>query len=360
MTRSHPTRGRVDRISVRLEAVVMDLLVPRRVRPGDTVAVVSPSAPAVGLWPHRVERGVAYLESLGLNVRLMPNASGVDGWVSGSPQARADDLHAAFADPDVSVVLASIGGNHSNQLLPYLDYELIRANPKIFQGFSDMTVLHWALVRHAGLRTFYGPALVSELAENPAVPPHTDRYLREAWFGEQAIRLEPAEDWTDEFLDWDRKLDLTRARELRPSEGWVTVREGRAEGALVGGCLESICWHLKGSGEWLDLDGAVLFLESSEEAPAPAEVEAYLTDLDHLGVLDAIVALVWARPYGYDDEARKVLWEVLRKATERAGLPVLGNVECGHTDPMLTLPLGARALVDAGEKRFELLEPAAV
>src|SRR5947209_3606151 len=105
----------------RLESLTVDLIKPPRARPGDTVAVISPSWPAVASWPHRVARGRAYLESLGLRVRIMPNAGGREGWVSGSPQARAADLHQAFADPDVAVVLCAIGGNHSNQMLPYLD-----------------------------------------------------------------------------------------------------------------------------------------------------------------------------------------------------------------------------------------------
>ena len=140
------------------------------------MAVVSPSFGAAGAWPHRTERGTAYLGSLGLKVRLMPNAALNEGWASASPEARTADLHAAFADDEVAVVLASIGGNHSNQLLPLLDFELIREHPKVFQGYSDMTVLHWAIAKHAGLVTFYGPALVSgsassrRFSQRPAAP----------------------------------------------------------------------------------------------------------------------------------------------------------------------------------------------
>lgn len=334
-------------------------MLPPRVRAGDTVAIVSPSAPAVGRWPHRVERGTRYLESLGLNVRSMPNAAGSRGWVSGTPQERAADLHEAFADPEVAVVLASIGGNHSNELLPLLDWELVRANPKIFQGYSDNTVLHWAFLAHAGLTTFYGPALVSELGEFPGVLPHTDRFLRAAWFGGEPLRFEPAGVWTDELLDWDLRLDLTRPRELRPSQGWVTVREGAGEGPLLGGCLETIVWHLKGSRTWPgSFAGHILFLETSEEAPSPAHVQAYLTDLRQLGVFDDLAGLVYARPYGYRDDDLPALWDVLAAATEFRGLPVLANVECGHTAPMLTLPLGVRARLDAGARTFVTVEAA--
>jgi len=329
---------------------------PPRVKPGDTVAVVSPSAGAVGRWPHRVERGTRYLESLGLNVRVMPNAARIDGWVSAPPEVRVDDLHQAFSDDDVTVVLAGIGGNHSNQLVPLLDYDLIRAHPKIFQGFSDITMLHWALAKHAGLSTFYGPALVPELGEFPEVLPHTDRYLRAAWFGDEAIVYEPAETWTDELLDWNAKLDLTRPRELRKSDGWVTIRSGVASGPLLGGCLETICWHLKGSTSWLDPTGAILFLEMSEEAPSPAHVDGYLIDLEQLGVFAAAAALVFALPYGYTPESTKMLWDVVARRTEASGLPVLANVETGHADPMVTLPLGAVAELDAGAKRFRLVD----
>ncbi len=302
-------------------------------------------------------RGRAYLESLGLHVKLMPNAAESAGWVSASAEARADDLHAAFSDDEVSVVLCAIGGNHSNQLLPLLDFELIGANPKLFQGSSDATVLHWALLGRAGLRTFYGPALIPELAEYPAVLPLTDASLRAAWFGAEPLRFEPASSWTDERLDWSRQLDLTRARELRPSEGWLTLREGIAEGQLLGGCLETIAWHLKGSTFWLDLRGAILLLETSEEAPSPAHVDAYLTDLAQLGVLDSIAGLVVARPYGYDADRTESLWRVVG---DHARCPTFANVDCGHTDPMLTLPLGAAVRLDAGARTLETLEPVTV
>ncbi len=335
-----------------------DLEAPPRVRAGDTVAIISPSAPAVAWWPHRVARGRAYLESLGLQVRLMPNAGGKAGWVSASPQARAADIHAAFLDDRVRVVLASIGGNHANQILPHLDFDLLAAHPKILQGYSDVTVLLWAIAQRSGLRTFHGPSLALELAEFPAVLPDTDRFLRAAWFEAAPIRFEPAAEWTDEFLDFVTQADLTRARARRPSSGWITLRSGAAEGPLIGGCLETICWHLKGSAFWPDLRGAILFLETSEEAPSPAHVDAYLTDLEHLGVFDAVAGLVVGRPTRYTDEQTTALWDVVADRTASAGIPVLGNVDLGHTDPMLTLPIGARARLDAGGRDFRLLEPA--
>jgi muramoyltetrapeptide carboxypeptidase len=205
-------------------------IVPPRVRPGDTVAVPAPSSTAPACWPHRVQRGAASLAFLGLQLRLLPNATAQTGWTAGPPQARADHLHAAVADDAVTVVLAAIGGNHANQLLPHPDWELIRAHPKVFQGFSDTTVLHWAFAKHAGLRTFYGPALVTGLAEYPEVLPDTDASLRAAWFSGQPLQFRPAEAWTDEFLDGAVKADLERPRRLRPSTGGGRCAAGGPRG----------------------------------------------------------------------------------------------------------------------------------
>jgi len=320
------------------------------------VAIVSPSFGAAGAWPHRAERGIAYLESLGLKVRVMPNAARNDDWTSAPPAERVSDLHAAFADDDVAVVLTTIAGNHSNQLLPLLDFELIREHPKIFQGYSDMTVLHWAIAKHAGVGTFYGPALVPELGEFPTILPDTERYLRAAWFGGEPFAYEPPDSWTDEFLDWDTRADLERPRVLQASDGWVTIRGGTARGPLHGGCLETICWHVKGSGAWLDPDGVILLLEMSEEAPPPPHVDSYLTDLEQLGVFDAAAALIVARPYGYTADQTERLWDVVARRTEASGVPVLANVEAGHADPMMTIPLGVRAELDGASKTFRLLE----
>lgn len=336
------------------------VLRPAALRAGDTVAIVSPSAPAAAWWPHRLARASAYLKSLGLRVRVMPNATGDSGWVSGSPQERVADLHEAFADPAVRAVLATIGGNHCNQLLPYLDFDLVRANPKIFQGYSDVTVLHWAFLKASGLGTFYGPSLMLELAEFPRTLRYTDDGLRAAWFAAQPLCFTAPSEWTDEFLDYANHEDESRPRQMRPGDGWRALRPGVAEGPLLGGCLQTICSQLKGSAYWLDLEGAILMLEASDDAGSPAHVDAHLTDLEQLGVFDQVAGLVFGRPIRYDDEEIEALWRVVLERTAVAGIPVLGNVDVGHADPMLTVPLGVQARIDVGAGVFETLESAAI
>jgi muramoyltetrapeptide carboxypeptidase len=287
---------------------------------------------------------------------MMPNAGKPGRWVAGSVAERVDDLHSAFADPDIKAIVCATGGNHSNELVSHLDYEMIARNPKVFQGYSDMTVLHWALLRHARLVTFYGPALVLEMAEYPNVFDLTDTSLRAAWFDDAPLRFDPSQEWTEEFLEWDDKADLERAREMRPNRGWRWLHPGAATGPLIGGCLETIMWHLKGSAEWLDLTGAILFLETSEEAPSPAHVDAYLTDLANLGVWDQITGLILGRPRDYTSEDAELLWEVVADHLTDRAIPVLANIDCGHTDPMLTLPLGVTARLDSHQDTFATTE----
>jgi muramoyltetrapeptide carboxypeptidase LdcA involved in peptidoglycan recycling len=216
-----------------------------------------------------------------------------------------------------------------------------------------MSVLHWALLRRSGLATFYGPALVPEMGEVPAPLPYTDRWLRAAWFRTEPLRYEPAAEWTEEFLDWDLKAD-TRPRAMQPSAGWRTIRSGVAEGPVVGGCLETVCWHVFGSQDWFVPEGAIVLLETSEEAPSPAHVDGYLTDLELAGVFDAASGLLFGRPMGYTADDVELLWEVVEKRTAASGIPVLAGIDCGHTDPMMTIPLAVPARLDAGGQAFEV------
>lgn len=214
---------------------------PQALEKGDTIGVVSPSWCGPALFPHRVERGRAFLESLGYRVVLAEHAVGRRGWVSGTPEERAADIHRMFADPDVKAIVAAIGGDHSCQVLPHLDFGLIAANPKVFVGFSDVTVLNLAIHARTGLVTFSGPALMTEFAEYPEPFAYSVEHFLKAVAGTGPIgEIAPASVWTDERLDWGTKADLTRARTLKTSPGWAWLRPGRGEGPLVGGCLESM------------------------------------------------------------------------------------------------------------------------
>lgn len=342
----------------RMETRVENSVKPPALRPGDTIAVIAPSWCGPGTFPHRVERGVAALTDLGYHVAIAPHAFEQHGWVSGTPEERAADVHAAFGDPNVRMIIAAIGGDHCCHLLPVLDWELIRNHPKVFMGFSDITVLNVAIHARTGLLTFNGPALMTDFGEYPAPFAYTvDSFLRTIGVAAPVGSIEPAPAWTEEFLDWAVQADLQRPRAMRRSGGWTWLKGGRAEGRLVGGCLESL-EHLRGTPYWPDLAGAILFLETSEAVPPPDRVDAVLQDYENMGVFGQIHGLLVGRPYRYTEAQKQALHAVLLERTRRYAFPIVADMDFGHTAPQITLPVGCRASIDRSERRFALLEAA--
>jgi muramoyltetrapeptide carboxypeptidase LdcA involved in peptidoglycan recycling len=312
------------------------------------------------MFPHRVERGVQHLHSLGFEVRMGPHALNQRGLVSESPENRADDIHIMFSDPEVTAIVAAIGGDHSCHLLPLLDFDLIRQNPKIFMGFSDITVLNVAIWKRTGLVTFNGPALLTDFAEYPRMFDYTERYLQKALCEPRPIGVvEPSTWWTEEFLDWEKKQDLARPRARHCSAGWRWLKGGAAEGVLIGGCLESL-EHLRGTGFWPDWQDAIMFFETSEEAPPPERVDSLIMDYDNMGVLERLKGMIVGRPMRYSEEEKQQLREVVLERTSRYAFPIVTDMDFGHTAPQFTLPIGCRARIDVKRQRFEIVDAAVV
>jgi muramoyltetrapeptide carboxypeptidase len=331
---------------------------PRVLQPGDTIGIVSPSWFGGETYVPRAMRGIATLESLGYNVKVAPHAFNNRGSVSDTAVNRAADLHAMFADPGVSAIICTIGGNHSCHLLPLIDWNLIARNPKIFMGSSDITVLNNAIWSRTGLATFNGPSLMTDWAEYPSMPALSrDSALAVLTCPEPPGALPVASEWTDEFLDWETGEDLTRRRVHRPASGPRWIRPGDATGTLVGGCLESL-QHLRGTPWWPDMTGAILFIETSEDCAGPEAVDAMLMDYQNMGVFDAIAGLLVARPYGMDDETAEEFWRVIDARTARFSFPVVGDLDFGHTSPQMTVPVGVPARIDGSRRSVELIDAA--
>ena len=338
----------------------MALLKPPHLAPGDTIGIVSPSWGGAGAFPHRAEQGARQLRALGFNVKFAPHAFGRRGHVSDTPANRAADLHELFGDPQVSAVLAAIGGDHSCQLLPLLDFELLRANPKVFMGYSDISVLNLAIHQRTGLVTFNGPALLTDFGEHPAMLDYTRAHFLAAVGaacppGPQA----PAAEWTEELLSWAEKKDLTRPRALQPSPGWTWLKPGAqpAQGPLLGGCIESL-QHLRGTPYWPDWTGAIFFWETSEDKPSPETIDGILMDYENMGVLDQIAGMLVGRPMGYTAKEKERLNLYLLERTSAYHFPIVTGMDFGHTAPQLTLPLGCAARIDTQRQEFAILEAA--
>jgi muramoyltetrapeptide carboxypeptidase len=332
----------------------------RALRPGDTIGIVAPSGWGPAAYPHRVERGKLFLESLGYRVMLGENVYGRRGDASGTAEERLADIHGFFADDRVRAIVAAIGGDHACHLLPGLDFDLIGRNPKVFMGYSDVTVLNLVIYTMTGLVTFNGPALMTDLAEYPAPLEYTTKNMLHALTSATPIGwIEPAREWTEEFLDWGLQADLRRPRRLEPATGWTWLKEGRAEGRLLGCCFESM-QHLRGTRYWPDLTGAVLFIETSELVPSPSWVDVVLQDYENMGVFHQLQGLLVGRPYGYANTQKAELRAVILERTRDYSFPIVTDLDFGHTAPQCTLPIGCRAAIDSHTRRLEVLESAVV
>ncbi|MFO1328346.1 MAG: LD-carboxypeptidase [Rubrivivax sp.] len=314
------------------------LLRPPRLRPGDTVGLFGSGTRLAEDW---IAQAVANVESIGLRPKLGRHVRAAHGHYSGTVAQRVDDLHQLWADPEVRALWSIRGGAGTAQLLPHLDYAAMRRTPKAVIGYSDATALHLALLRHAGLVCFHGPAGVSTFT------PFSVDQIR-------AVLMDPQPRLTLE------RAPSHRLREAdEPQFRARTVRGGGAEGPLLGGNL-SVLSALVGTPWGPRTDGALLLLEDIGELPY--RVDRMLTQLELAGLLRASAGLVGgvfenceAPP---DASPRMPLADVIDARFGSAGVPAVYGLSFGHVRDQLTLPLGVRARLDADALTLTLLEPA--
>jgi muramoyltetrapeptide carboxypeptidase LdcA involved in peptidoglycan recycling len=340
----------------------MSLIRPPVLKPGDTIAVISLSAGLSAAFPHRHEAGKRQLaETFGVRVVETPNALRNNEWLHDNPEARADDLHWALTNDDVAGIVSTIGGDESIRTVPYLDLDVIRTHPKVFLGFSDSTVQH-LVNRTAGVVSFHGPSLLAGFAENCGIHPFVEAAVRQAMFTAEPFELTAATEWTDEFLDWGNPAYQSRRRRWWPNPGWAWLQgDEPVTGELIGGNIETL-EMAKGTSIWPPdhaWDGAILLLETSEEAPQPQTVKHWLRNYLATGVLARIGALLLARPMGYTQQAMFELWDTVQAVLVEAGradLPLVANVDYGHTSPAGVLPLGCNARIDPVNRTINVVD----
>jgi muramoyltetrapeptide carboxypeptidase LdcA involved in peptidoglycan recycling len=344
------------------------LIKPERLQEGDIVATVSLSWGGPGAFPHRYEAGKQQLQDeFGLTVVEMDHTLRDPDWLWQNPQARADDLMQAFAEPSIKAIISTIGGDDSIRLLPLLDLETIRANPKIFMGFSDTTISHLACFR-AGLVSFYGPSIMAGFGENGGMFPYMVDSVRRTLFASDPVGevVPSTSGWTAEFLDWAEPNNQPILRKRNPSEEWRLLQgRGTRRGHLLGGCFEVFDW-LRGTEFWPDLDiwqGTILFLETSEEAPPPSTLQYGLRTFGALGILERLSGILFGRPGGdvpleAFDEYEEMILKVVAREEGLTDLPILTRMDFGHTDPMFVLPYGVQAEIDCDAQSFAIVESA--
>lgn len=342
-----------------------ELKKPPKLEVGDTVATVSLSWGGAGKYPWRYEAGVRQLQDLAaLNVVPAPNSMRDEAWLSNNPEARADDLMWAFENKNVKAILSNIGGDDSIRLMPYIDTDTIAANPKIFMGYSDSTVTHFACLK-AGLSSFYGPAIMAGFAENQGMYEYT-----KTAFKNMLMEIDPAGAWTEsgapwcyKQLQWSDPDNQEKEREKYEKTAHKFLQgEGVVEGRLIGGCLE-VLEFLKGTAYWpskKDWKDTILFIETSEEAPSPEFLKRCLRNYAAQGILDQVKAIFCGRPGGVDFATFKdyedVIIQVVSKECGRTKMPIVTQMEFGHTDPMMILPYGRLVEINADEKEVSFKE----
>jgi muramoyltetrapeptide carboxypeptidase LdcA involved in peptidoglycan recycling len=342
----------------------MDFIKPKRLQAGDTVAAITLSSGLTNIYPHVYETAKRNLEQLfGLKVITTPHALKDPDWIYNNPKARAEDLHWALENPEVKGIITMIGGYESVRILPFVNHDLIRKHPKVFIGFSDTTIQHVAFL-NAGVTSFHGPSMLGGIAYIKAYPYMLESFQKVLFEG-QTGPLQAAPQWSETFLDWETPDYAAKAHEapgLQRGEGWLWLQgEKRVEGHLIGGCIE-VLEMLKGTVWWPKpelFQNAVLYLETSEEVPALSMVECWLRNYGSQGILNAISALFFARPCSYIAEMKGQLQQSILKVLKEVGredLPVVANMDIGHTTPMMTLPNGCKVAVDVEKKTIELLE----
>lgn len=315
----------------------LPLVKPRALKEGDTVGLVTPSSYIFNLWS--IENAVTRLEALGLKTKISKNARGRHGYMGGSVKDRVDDLHAMFADPSIAAVFCLEGGYGTERLLDSLDYGLIRKNPKILTGYSDITGLHLAISKKAGLVTFHGPVAMSSL------PPWTLEYFKKALFSPEPIGLlgNPPE-----------------ADPLSPVFPFHTVTAGRARGPIAGGNLTLISTTM-GTPYEIDARDKILFLEDTGEAPY--RIDRMLTQMKLAGKFAECAGVVWGTctectPARSSFEINLSMSELVEEILGDIGKPVLAGLVFGHTKEKVTLPIGVEAELDAGAKTVSVVEAA--
>lgn len=311
------------------------MLKPKKLSQGDTIGIVAPASPSDK--PYELERAKAFIEGLGYRVVIAPHVDLRKGFVAASEEERAADINAMFADPAIDAVCCARGGYGSAQIIRHLDFDLIRRNPKIFTGFSDITSLHLAINALAGLVTFHGPGM------SRFNPEDLTEYTKTQFF---------------KALTTDVPLgDIP----LHDPKKWLyTVCGGAAEGELIGGNMTLLCASL-GTPFQPDVRGKILFLEDVDTEPWI--MDNNMSHLRNAGLLDAAAAVVvgeckGCEPFDYKPGflSDVSVEEVFDYYLKPLGKPALYGLPLGHTDDMATLPLGVRVGLDASAKTLTVLE----
>lgn len=341
------------------------MIKPERLHIGDTIAIISPSWGCAGtprvLWKYHL--GCQRLKESGLNVVASPNALRGTAFLKDNPQARAEDLIWAFENKEIKAVLAAIGGNDASNLLPYLSAETIKDNPKIFCGYSDVMALHLFCYR-AGLMTFYGDNLLPTVAENGGWHPYSRYWFEKVFFDDSAIgEIKASKDWS---FSTDNLTNKSYKKTYMHNNGYYYVQgKGKVKGKLYGGHGDLRTIKNPDGSDIVhreDMDGSILFFEDIPEFCSKdymADFFDWLAEKGYLQILKGVIIGKMRMQTGFEAYAERIR-HIITDKYHCPNLPVMGDLNFGHTSPMFILPYGAEAELDIDSLRFSILESGVV
>ena len=323
-----------------------------RIKGKAAIGVCSPSFPISAVEPIRYERGIKYLENKGFQVKNGILYKKKDFYRSGTIKERAEEFNNLLYDENIQIIMTSIGGNNTNSILPYIDYEYIKKHPKIIIGFSDITALLLAIYAKTGLVTFYGPDIASSFGELPPFADWTFESFNSFVNGISVpYNYEMPIAWTDEFIDWSEQ---DRSKE-QYSNQWVCVKQGTCQGRLIGGNLNTMEGFF--GTEYMPVinKGDILFIEDAEKDAYTIERSFSLLKL--AGVFDKVSGIILGKHEKFDDNGTgRKPYEILLEVIGDTSVLILADFDCCHTHPMLTMPIGCEVRLDATNKKITLME----
>lgn len=326
------------------------MIYPKALRIGDKIGFFSPSSPATAFAPNRFHRAKLYLESNGFELVEGSLTGKSDSYRSGSIKERAEELNQLIRDPSVRCIMSTIGGDNSNSILPYIDYEALKSDPKIIIGYSDVTALLLGIYAQIGLITFYGPALVASFGEFPPLVDATLQSFLEILCSEsKTYQYVMPKTWTDVRINWETQ---NMAKPTYHNK-WQYIGNGTVSGRIIGGNLNTMAgiWGSKYMPEIQS--GDILLLEDSLKGIET--VERSFAHLMSCGVFDKVGAIILGKHELFDNKGTgRTPLDVLLEVLNGKRVPILYGFDSCHTHPMLVTPLGVQATVDFDHQTFKL------
>lgn len=342
------------------------MIKPSRLKSGDEVAIVSLSSGIAGdeIFNHRFLLGKSRLENdFGLKVKVMPHALLGSDCLYSHPEYRAKDLMEAFLDTKVKAIFCNIGGDDTIRLLPYIDFEVIKNNPKIFMGYSDSTINHFMLNK-AGLVSYYGPSIMAEFAENVEMHEYTKNSIQKVLMeNSKGYQILPSSEWTSESLTWTKCENNNIKRKMKKDEKGIEILQGKLDvkGELIGGCIDTFHMFI-GSSIWpkTKWNKKIIFMESSEDNPTPEFIAQILRHPSMVFALRLARGLIIGKPCDekYYEEYKKKIINVVINELNLYDLFVAINYNFGHNAPMCVLPIGTKIKISATTGIITLMESA--